>query len=159
MDKILKLRAWIDQHRDGWLDMLRIYMGVALLLKAISFMGHMSAFIETMPVKSDAFAQALLAHYVVMAHAAGGIMLVFGVLTRLAAAVQVPILAGAVLFVHWNEGLFQPAQTLELDLLVLFILGLLTVAGGGRWSVDEHLRTEKEKEAMHALPPPRPRHV
>ncbi|WP_394828510.1 DoxX family protein [Pendulispora albinea] len=150
MDPYLKLRAWVDEHRDGWLDLLRIYMGVALLLKAISFMQHMSAFIETMPIKSGAFAPALLAHYIVMAHAAGGIMLIFGMLTRVAAAVQVPILAGAVVFVHWNEGLFQPAQTLEFALLVLFILVLLTVAGGGRWSIDEHLRHQRE-----ALPLPR----
>jgi len=153
MDQILKLRAWVDEHRDGWLDVLRIYMGVALLLKAISFMQHMSAFIETMPLKNGAFAPALLAHYVVVAHAAGGIMLIFGILTRLAAAAQVPILLGAVLFVHWGEGLFQPAQTLELDLLVLFILGLLTVAGGGRWSVDEYAKNQRD------VIPTVPRHV
>ena len=144
MDQFLKLRAWLDQHRDVWLDLLRIYMGVALLLKAISFTQHMSAFVETMPLRGSAFAPALLAHYIVMAHAAGGIMLIFGLLTRIAAAVQVPILVGAVVFVHWNEGLFQPAQTLEFALLVLFILVLLTVAGGGRWSVDEQLRNQKE---------------
>ncbi len=154
MDQILRLRAWIDEHRDGWLDVLRVYMGVALLLKAISFMAHMSAFIETMPVRNDAFLPALLAHYIVMAHAAGGIMLIFGVLTRLAAAAQVPILAGAVVFVHWNEGLFQPAQTLEFALLVLFILVLLTVAGGGRWSVDEYLKRQNG-EAIPTVP----RHV
>jgi len=153
MDQILRLRTWVEQHRDGWLDLLRIYMGFALLAKAIVFMQHMSAFIETMPIKTEAFAPALLAHYVVMAHVAGGIMLIFGVLTRLAAAANIPVLLGAVFLVHWNEGLFQPQQTLELALLVLFILVLLTVAGGGRWSVDEHLK--KQEAAIPTVP----RHV
>ncbi|WP_394839891.1 DoxX family protein [Pendulispora rubella] len=155
MDQILRLRTWIEQHRDVWLDLLRIYMGFALLAKAIAFMQHMSAFIETMPIKDGAFAPALLAHYIVVAHAAGGIMLIFGVLTRIAAAVNIPVLLGAVFFVHWHEGLFQPQQTLELALLVLFILSLITVVGGGPLSVDERL-----KKHEHDIPTvPRHHHV
>jgi putative oxidoreductase len=142
MDQLV--RAWVEEHRARlWaagVDLLRIYMGVALVLKAAHFMQHMSAFIETMPVKQTAFMPALLAHYIVMAHAAGGIMLIFGIYTRLAAAVQVPILMGAIGLVHWNEKLFQPAQTLEFAILVLFILVLLTITGSGPWSVDEHMR-------------------
>jgi putative oxidoreductase len=152
MERIEKFRIWAVEHRDAWLDVLRLDMGIALFLKALSFTQNMSEFVSQMPVKSDAFLPVLLAHFIILAHLAGGVMLFFGICTRLAAALQVPILAGAVFFVHWNEGLFQPAQTLEFVLLVLFILVLLAVAGGGRWSVDEQIR-RNEAEQLGALAP------
>lgn len=53
----------------------------------------------------------------------------------LAAAVQVPILVGAVFLVHLREGLFA-SQNLEFALLVLFLLVLTVVHGGGGLSAD-----------------------
>jgi len=43
----------------------------------------------------------------------GGAMLTIGFLTRLAAFVQIPILAGAVFIVHRQDGLFAMGQSLE----------------------------------------------
>jgi uncharacterized membrane protein YphA (DoxX/SURF4 family) len=66
-------------------------------------------------------------------------MLTIGLLTRLAAVVQLPILCGAMLFVHWRDGLFTRAQNLEFTLFVLFTLVLVAAYGPGRWSLDYHL--------------------
>jgi putative oxidoreductase len=51
------------------------------------------------------FGGAALAEIVAVAHVAGGLLLTFGLLTRLGAAIQIPSVAGAVLFVHLKEGL------------------------------------------------------
>jgi uncharacterized membrane protein YphA (DoxX/SURF4 family) len=76
-----------------------------------------------------------LLHYVAIAHLIGGLMLMFGVLTRIAAWVQIPVLAGAILM-HRNEGLMTSGQSLELSTLVLFLLVTFAFAGAGPLSVD-----------------------
>jgi uncharacterized membrane protein YphA (DoxX/SURF4 family) len=59
-----------------------------------------------------------------------------GLYTRLAALVQLPVLVGAVALVHWQDGLLSADQSLEFSALVLFLLGLVALFGGGRWSLD-----------------------
>jgi hypothetical protein len=45
---------------------------------------------------------------------------------------------GAVTLIHQRDGLFTEHQTLEFSVLVLFLLGLFTFSGAGRWSIDHH---------------------
>ena len=66
----------------------------------------------------------------------GGAFLAVGLYTRIAALVQVPILAGAVFLVHWHDGLLSADQSLEFSALVLFLLVLVCAFGSGRWSLD-----------------------
>ena len=44
--------------------------------------------------------------YVLLAHFLGGIMLVLGIFTRLAAMANLPIMMGAVLLFHFDQGFF-----------------------------------------------------
>ena len=63
-------------------------------------------------------------------------MLALGLLTRLAAMIQIPILTGAVFVIHLREGLVSPEQSLELAALVLFLLLIVFAFGPGKWSLD-----------------------
>src|SRR6185436_4718392 len=99
-------------------------------------MTHKSLLVETMNATHVPFASAGLAELVALTHIAGGLMLAFGLLTRLGAAIQIPNLLGAVMFVHLKDGLFTPGQTLEFAMLILFVLGLYVVSGAGRLSID-----------------------
>jgi uncharacterized membrane protein YphA (DoxX/SURF4 family) len=63
-------------------------------------------------------------------------LLALGLLTRLVALVQIPILAGAVFIVHRQDGLFALGQSLEFSALVLFLLCVVFVSGAGRLSLD-----------------------
>ena len=74
-------------------------------------------------------------HYISLAHLVGGLMLTIGLLTRIAAWVQLPILAGA-LFIHRNEGLMSGGQSLEFSALVFFLLAIFAISGSGALSVD-----------------------
>lgn len=47
------------------------------------------------------------AWFIVLGHLAGGAMLVIGLYPRIGALLNVPIMAGAVLFVHLNQGFFM----------------------------------------------------
>jgi putative oxidoreductase len=44
--------------------------------------------------------------YILLAHFVGGIMLILGVFTRVAALANLPIMMGAVLLFHFDEGFF-----------------------------------------------------
>src|SRR5229473_8367578 len=92
---------WIKTHGDLALDLVRIYLGIGLIVKAAYFMGHSDYLLQLMEnIGSLWFAPAILVHYVVLAHLCGGICLVLGLFTRTAAIVQLPVLVSALLYVH-----------------------------------------------------------
>jgi uncharacterized membrane protein YphA (DoxX/SURF4 family) len=113
-----------------------MYVGIALFAKGFVFLSDLS---RVRSVMADAsFPHPALAEPIAVTHLAGGLLLTFGLWTRVAAAAQVPILVGAVLFIHLREGLFAEAQTLELALLVLVLLCLFMLGGAGPLSVDAY---------------------
>lgn len=120
-------------------DLLRIYLGVALFVRGALFVSNPARAQALVEQSGDWFAPMLLAHFIGAAHLAGGLLLAIGLATRLAAAVQVPILVGAVFFVHWRDGLLNPSQSLELAGLVLAMLVCYSFCGAGSVSVDARL--------------------
>lgn len=131
-------REWIEENRDFPWDMLRLYVGVCLFIKGCVYLRNATGLVSTMHDAGLASASPALAHWVAVSHMAGGLLLAFGLFTRLAALVQLPNVAGAVFLVHWKDGLFTPGQTLEFATLVLVLLALFAMAGAGRWSIDHH---------------------
>lgn len=134
-----KYIAWSEAHRDLWLDCIRIYLGLGLLARGVllAFNIRTDFFMNLLSNSSEQWLMsAALLHYVIGAHLVGGALLTLGLLTRLAAVVQIPILAGAVFIVHRQDGLFALGQSLELSALVLFLLVVITVSGAGPLSVD-----------------------
>lgn len=124
-------------------DLLRIYLGVALFVRGALFVSNPARAQALVEHSGDWFMPMLLAHFIGAAHLAGGLLLTIGLATRLAAAVQVPILVGAVFFVHWRDGLLNQSQSLELAGLVLAMLVCYALCGAGAVSIDAllHRRT------------------
>lgn len=125
-------------------DLLRIYLGVALCVRGALFVADPDQLMSLVGKSGDWFMPMLVAHYVSGAHICGGILLALGVATRVAALVQVPILFGAVFFVHWGDGLLRGGQSLELAGLVLAMLVAYSVCGAGPLSFD-HWARERER--------------
>jgi putative oxidoreductase len=147
LSQVTRARVWMDANRDvGW-DVLRVYLGVALFIKGLVFLKNVAVLREIMA--SAGFLHPWLAEPIAVTHLAGGMLLTFGLWTRFAAAVQAPVLLGAILFIHLKDGLFRPAQTLEFTLLVLVLLCLFALGGAGRLSVDFYFK--------ETLPSPMPR--
>ena len=89
-----------------------------------------------------------LAWYLIVAHLVGGVLLVLGLWTRVAAIVQVPIMASALFLLHFGQGFFLRGIVLdqaagrvmvggaEYDLLVLAAAVTLGLTGGGVLALD-----------------------
>ena len=115
--------------------LLRITLGLIYLLHGYrAFHGGargMAAYIARIGFPSE-FA-ATLAWYLIIVHVAGGVLLVLGYWTRLAAALQLPILLSAVVLVHGKQGL----DHMEFPLLVLIATLAIALMGPGTLALDK----------------------
>jgi uncharacterized membrane protein YphA (DoxX/SURF4 family) len=123
---------WQWAHNTLASDLIRIFLGVALFVRGILFLTDTSALADI----SQQGEPGWLVSYISYSHLIGGLMLALGMFTRIAALLQIPVLAGAVLVVHLRDGLFAPAQSIELSTLVLFLLLVTAVFGPGKVSLD-----------------------
>ena len=150
-----RLIAWADAHREHWLDCVRIYLGVGLFARGLLLITNTSPgyFVDLMQRSGQSWlTNGILLHYVMIAHFVGGLLLTIGFLTRIAALVQIPVLFGAVFFIHQQDGLFALGQSLEFSALVLFLLCVFVVSGAGKLSLD-HV-TFRPTRAPHEPPAP-----
>lgn len=155
MENLRQPLRWAETHPKVWLDCVRIYLGLALFIRGVLIITNTRAdFVQDMLQRTGQswLISAALLHYVALAHFVGGAMLIVGLLTRIAAVVQIPVLAGAVLLVHRAEGLMAAGQSLELSALVLFLLVVVAVAGAGPLSIDGDKAALHHSEPDHAHP-------
>jgi putative oxidoreductase len=76
----------------------------------------------------------------------GGLGLIVGLLTRLAALAIVVVMVGAIVKVHWQHGFFLnwsltpgKGHGFEANLALLAMAVACVIAGGGAWSLDRLL--------------------
>jgi uncharacterized membrane protein YphA (DoxX/SURF4 family) len=152
---VSKLLSEVEDRREFAYEFLRIYLGIGLFARGVLFVMDPSSLQGYMDTAAANWAwPAMVSHYVVLAHLGGGLMLTVGLATRLAAAVQIPVIFGAVFFVHLAEGV-GGSQSLEFSALVLVMLLIFAAFGGGALSVDKtmaaQLQARLEAPAVRAM--------
>ena len=137
MDLLHRLEFWGDRHHPRWMDIVRIALGIFLVYKAVDFLNNMGDLVSLMSQNTSfgSFAYLLAGHYVVFAHLLGGILLIFGVLTRFACVIQIPVMIGAIFFVGTNKEMLRPYSELLVSIIVLLLLVYFLIAGNGPLSV------------------------
>lgn len=120
-------------------DIVRFYLGIGLFVRGVLFLSHPERLLSFVSDADNWFLGYALTHYVAIAHLGGGILLALGLATRLAAAVQLPVLLGAVFVIHSTGGLLTVGQSLEFSALVLVLLGVYLLLGPGPLSLDSWL--------------------
>lgn len=141
MDTSVKgLNKWANAHTNYALDALRILLGVFLVYKGASFITHSREFEDLIAPVSNFLGGMLTFHYIAAAHIMGGVMIVFGLLTRWAIIAQLPILLGAVLINFLGE--MEP-DNLMMATAVLGISIFFVFYGGGKHSADYYFKMEK----------------
>jgi putative oxidoreductase len=73
--------------------------------------------------------------YLIVAHGLGGILLVLGLFTRLAALANVPVMLGALLFVHFKNGFWAFKNGYEYVLVLVVVSLAVGMIGGGALAV------------------------
>jgi uncharacterized membrane protein YphA (DoxX/SURF4 family) len=147
MKRMKEITQWIEDHREWCFDLMRMYLGVGLMVKGIYFLWQPN-YVMSLVMESGNYSawNTLLVHYVSMGHVAGGFLMAIGMITRVGAAIQLPILFGAVFFIHLKDGLFAKDQSFEFSALVLFLVILITIYGSGKLSVDYYLNKKGKGE-------------
>lgn len=140
MKSVKSLNKWANAHTYLSLDLVRMILGVFLFIKGISFITN-TQYLEDLISPIDKVGGGMfLIHYVAPAHMVGGIMIVFGLLTRWAIAAQLPILVGAVIVNFMGE---MHSQNLLIAMLTLGICIFFLFYGGGKNSADYYFKMEK----------------
>ena len=140
MDNLKRMNKWANAHTYYSLDILRIALGFFLVIKGISFITNNRAFEDLIAPVSNFMGGMLTFHYIAAAHIMGGIMIVFGLLTRWAIIAQLPILVGAVLINFYGgldvNNLIVATATFGISLFFVFY-------GGGKHSADYYFKMEQ----------------
>lgn len=145
MNAIQKVFRWGDTHHPGWLDLIRVALGVLLFYKGLEFARNpheLSRIGDGSDFLGMGLTNIFLLHFLPLAHFGGGLMIALGLFTRFAILFQLPILAGAVIFTGRATGYFDLYSQFGLALLVFFLLIFFLVWGSGPYSADAYLREE-----------------
>ena len=140
MGTVKKLNKWANRHTYLPLDLLRIALGVFLFIKGLHFMGNTQMLIDLIkPIQN--FAGSILAiHYVAPAHLIGGLLIIFGLLTRWAIGAQLPIIIGAVIINFVGD---MNTTNLLLAIIVLLLCVFFFLYGSGKNSADYYLKMQQ----------------
>lgn len=144
MNNIKSLNKWANAHTYFSVDLVRIAVGVFLFIKGITFITNTQYLIDLIsPIDSTIgggmFGTVLL-YYIASAHFLGGILIVFGLLTRWAIIAQLPILIGAIIINFMGE---MQSQNLMISLVLLTICIFFLIYGSGKHSADYFFKMQE----------------
>jgi len=135
---ITKLNKYGNSFRVFEPNIARVLLGVFVLYKGLTFLQHTNILMEILNPSDAGLTEIFIVHYVQMGHIVGGLFLIFGLLTRIAAITQIPILIGAVI-VNAQLG---DLNKLVISSIVLVFLVFFTIIGSGKVSMDYNLKME-----------------
>jgi putative oxidoreductase len=145
MKLVSNIESWADAHHPKYLDFIRLLLGVVLIAKGISFLGNTDIIVRMLEDTRLEFLSISIAHYVIITHLVGGILIAIGLVTRVAIIFQLPILLGAIIFVNIRENLSILNSDLLLSLLIFVLLIFFFIYGSGPWSVDNYVKAHPDE--------------
>ena len=143
MTYLQQINQWSSTHHPKWLVVIRALLGVSLFIKGIQFLKD-TVVLEQM-ISHAALSQDIvwLNIFIPWLHLFGGSMIIAGLYTRISAAVQIPVLMGAVFLVQAKQPVFSGDFGQIFSVVVLFLLFVFLIEGGGPFSLDNVLRNSK----------------
>lgn len=140
MNSVKELNKWANTHTYLPIDLLRVALGIFLFMKGIFFITNIQYLADLISPIDKIGGGMFLIHYIAPAHMVGGIMIVFGLLTRWAIIAQLPILIAAVIINFMGE---MHSQNLFLALVTLAICVFFLFYGSGKHSADYYFKMQK----------------
>ncbi len=144
MSTLSNIESWADHHHPSWVDFFRIVLGFFLVSRGVYFINH-SYKIGTMVYDSSfGFEGIIIATYVVLVLAGGGILMILGLRTRVMALFALPILVADVFFVNLPQGFTSLSYSLWMAIALLVLTLFFLFFGSGKFSLDYYLKTHKD---------------
>lgn len=140
MKIVSSIDAWADAHHPKWIDIIRIFLGLLLVAKGVTFIMNNDLMISKLLESTAMFPSMMLVHYIIGVQIAAGLMIAFGLLTRVAAFFEIPILVFGLFYADLSREFFVISSELPYLILVLILLMFYTIYGSGPLSVDHYLR-------------------
>ena len=140
-----QLDAWSERHHPKWLDSLRIVLGSLLIWKGIYFISHSHNIITIIQSTEFEFYAISTAHIAIGLTIFCGVMILFGLFTRAASAIQLPVIIAAVALISYTRGYFPANNDFELAIIMIFMLIFFFIEGSGKFSLDEYLKRHPEE--------------
>ncbi|MBP9794154.1 MAG: DoxX family protein [Flavobacterium sp.] len=140
METVKSLNKWANTHTSYPLDFLRIAVGIFLFWKGVSFITNTQYYDQLVEPIKNLGGGMLIVHYVMAAHMVGGVMIIFGLLTRWSIMAQIPILLGAFLVNFIGE---MNIGNLVLSFLLLAICIFFLFYGSGKHSADYYFKMQQ----------------
>ena len=137
-----QLNEWSNKHHPKWMIVLRVGLGLCLFIKGIQFIQNttlIGQIISGSSLQNFTWLQTVIPWL----HLLCGVMIIIGLFTRIASLVQIPILIGAIFFVHSKKGVFAGESDLLFSIVILLLLVIFLIEGGGPLSWDNSIRKEK----------------
>lgn len=146
MSMIKNMVTWLDSIKTpAWVDFIRIGLGLFIVYKGLVFTFNFEVFTQNMVSIGWIFIAAHVAQYILFIHLVGGALLAMGAHTRSMSFLNIPILAGAVVFNYKQFLTAENHMELPAALVVLSLLLLTFFYGSGKYSVDA---IRKRREAL-----------
>jgi putative oxidoreductase len=110
---------------------------------------------KTVEMMSQSYSP-IVAYLVSFGELAAGLGLIFGFLTRIAAAGMFIEMLGAVFLVHWRAGFFSQNKGFEFPLTLCLVSLAIMLEGGGAFSLDAKLKRNRTRalEVSRRAPAP-----
>jgi len=139
-----KIDNWSEKHHPLWLDLFRALLGIVLVWQAMHFIVNKSSIIQIVEQYGFGFYTMTAAHAIIGIHLVGGLLILAGLLTRFAAAIQIPVLICNIIFIIIPNGFMSLRSEAELTIVVFALSILFLFEGSGHFSLDYYLKTHEE---------------
>ncbi len=141
MNMPAKISAW-DEKYPVLFIVLRVALGMILVIRGIFFLTDIQPLFHLINNSSLSRLNINrpLALLICWVHLLGGTFIIIGLLTKISAWAQVPIMVGAIIFVNLNSSLSQHFSELLLSVVVLILSIRFGLTGAGKVSMDYHLK-------------------
>lgn len=140
MGTIKTLNKWANAHSYYPIDVLRIALGVFLFMQGVHFVSNSELLVELIEPMNTYAGSMIIAHYVAASHLVGGLLITFGLLTRWAIIVQIPVLIGAILVNFMGE--FNTTNFL-LATIAFLVCVFFMFYGSGKHSADYYFKMQQ----------------
>ena len=144
MSAITAMEDWADHHHVMWMDLLRVFLGLVLIVKGVSFAEHQEVVAHLLENTNIEYLAFMAAQYLILVNIGGGLLIMFGLLTRPAVIINLPVLIGAVFFVNMPQGFTAFNADLWISASVLILLCVFLFYGDGDLSAEKYIEKHND---------------